>query len=152
MDAVRLIRATGSALARARSEQDIVAEAWQAQALAGAVGSHLAVNGPPELRTEAYGLSESGTRACGALHHPAPRVGGVRAAQLSAVSDLRAALLGLGGLLGEVGMLLVGVACAAEEEAMYWHFIEAIDAADESRDRVTGMLRQLAMRERGGAA
>ncbi|MFG3259992.1 DUF6099 family protein [Streptomyces sp. NPDC048172] len=152
MDAVRLIAATRDALARSRTVPDIVAEAWQAQALAEAVGSHLAISGPPEVRTEALGLSEAGSRACGSLHHPALRAGGVRAAQLSMIQDPRGALLDLGGLLGETGVALVGVAVSADEEALYWQCVEAIDAADESGDRVAGILRRLALRERGGVA
>jgi hypothetical protein len=145
MDASRLIGATRRALACSRAAEEIVAEAWQAQALAQAVGSHLAVKGPGELRSEAYGLSEAGGRACGALSWDG--ADGVRAAQLSDVRDPGSVLQGLGGLLGEVGMALVGVACAADEEALYWQCIEAIDAADESGDRVLGLLRRLADRE-----
>ncbi|NGO69488.1 DUF6099 family protein [Streptomyces boncukensis] len=149
MDAVRLIAATRYALAHSRAVPDIVAEAWQAQALAEAVGSHLAISGPPEVRTEALGLSEAGGRACGSLHHPALRADGVRAAQLSMIEDPRCALLDLGELLGETGVALVGVAVSAEE-ALYWQCVEALDAADESGDRVAGILRKLALRERGG--
>jgi hypothetical protein len=149
MDAVRLIGATRHALAQSRAAEEIVAEAWEAQALAQAVGSHLAVNGPAELRSEAHGLSEAGGRACGALHRPG--ADGARAARLSGVQDPRRVLLGLGVLLGDVGIALVGVACAADEETLYWQCIEAIDAADESSDRVRGLLRQLAARERAQA-
>lgn len=131
---------------------DIVAETWQTQALAEAVGGHLAINGPPEVRAEALGLSEAGSRACGALNRPALRAGGVRAAQLSMITDAGTALRHLGGLLGEAGVALVGVAVSAEEEGLYWQCIEAIDATDESGDRVTGMLRRLALRERGSVA
>lgn len=53
----------------------------------------------------------------------------------------------LGGLLGDVGIALVGIACAADDEATYWSCVEAIDAADEARDRVRDMLRKLADRE-----
>ncbi|MGP3982872.1 DUF6099 family protein [Streptomyces sp. KR80] len=147
MDAVRLIGATRHALARSLAAEDIVAESWQAQALAQAVGNHLAVNGPAELRSEATGLSEAGGRACRVLHGSGAER--VRAAQLSEVQDPWTALTGLGGLLGEVGMALVRVACAAEDETLYWQCIEAIDAADESSDRVRGLLRQLEARERG---
>jgi hypothetical protein len=145
MDAARLIGAARRALAQSRAAEEIVAEAWQAQALAQAVGSHLALNGPAQLRSEARGLSEAGGRACGALHQPGAV--GVRAAQLSGIQDARSVLLGLGGLLGEVGIALVGVACAADEETLYWQCIEAIDAADESSDRVRELLRQWAARE-----
>ncbi|MET8676866.1 DUF6099 family protein [Streptomyces sp. NPDC004647] len=147
MDAIRLIGATRHALAQSRAPEEIVTEAWQAQALAQAVGSHLLASGPAELRSEAHGLSEAGGRACGALHRVG-QGGGARAAQLSGVQNPRSALLGLGGLLGEVGIALVGVACAAAEEGLYWQCIEAMDAADESGDRVRGLLRQLADRER----
>ncbi|MGP4000334.1 DUF6099 family protein [Streptomyces sp. 8N706] len=148
MDAVRLIGATRHALAQSRVAEEIVAEAWQAQALAQAVGSHLALNGPAELRSEAHGLEEAGGRACGALYAPGQRDGGVRASQLSGLRDPRSVLLGLGGLLGEVGIALVGVACSADEETLYWQCIEAIDATDESNDRVRGLLARLAARER----
>ncbi|WP_455358777.1 DUF6099 family protein [Streptomyces sp. SYSU K21746] len=147
MDAVRLIRAGRLALAQSRGALDIVAEAWQAQALAQAIGGQLALVGPPELRVEARGLSESGGRGCGVLDHLVLRAGGIRAAQLSEVSDAREALLGLGGLLGEVSIALVGVACATDDEGLYWQCIEAIDAADESSDRVHAMLRRLTLRD-----
>lgn len=147
MDAERLIGLSRHALAQSRAVPDIVAEAWQAQALAQAIGSRLALYGPQELRSEARGLSEIGGRGCGVLDHPMVRSGGVRAAQLSEVVDARRTLIGLGVLLGDVGIALVGVACATDEEGLYWQCIEAIDAADESSDRVRGMLRRLAVRD-----
>jgi hypothetical protein len=63
------------------------------------------------------------------------------------LGDARHTLMCLGGLLGEVGIALVGLACAADDEGTYWQCMEAIDAADESRDRVLEMLRRLADRE-----
>ncbi|WP_258574901.1 DUF6099 family protein, partial [Streptomyces shenzhenensis] len=71
----------------------------------------------------------------------------LRAAQLTELDDARQTLLGLGGLLGEVGIALVGMASAAADEGVYWQCMEAIDAADESRDRVLEMLRKLAARQ-----
>lgn len=147
MEAERLIATGRNALARSREALDIVAEAWQAQALAQAVGHHLALAGPLELRGEARGLSEIGGGR-GMVDHPALRTGGLRAAQLTEVGDTRVALTALSALLGEVGIALVGVACVTDEEGLYWQCIEAIDAADESNDRVRGMLRRLAVRER----
>lgn len=157
MDAMRLIGATRHALAQAGSMQEIVAEAWQVHALAEAIGGHLVVNGPAEARVEARGLCEAGGRARGALHHPAlhhpaRRTGGIRAVRLTEVSDARRALLALAELLGDAGIALVGVASTTEEEALYWQCLESIDAADESRDRVHGILRHLKVRERRGAA
>ncbi|MFE2145941.1 DUF6099 family protein [Streptomyces sp. NPDC059456] len=158
MDAVRLIAAGRHALAQSGAAMDIVGEAWQAQALAQGIGSWLAVTGPPELRSEARGLGEAGGRGCGVLDRAAlPGEGGApdlppRAAQLTGVADVRQALLGLQALLGEVGIALVGVACATDDEGLYWQCIESIDAADESSDRVRGVLRRLTVRERGSAS
>ncbi|MEU0272951.1 DUF6099 family protein [Streptomyces sp. NPDC006307] len=149
MDAERLIVAGRGGLAESRVALDIVAEAWQAQALAQAIGRHLALYGPPELRNDARGLSEIGGRGGTVPDHPGLRGGGVRAARLTDVSDVRGTLRALGALLGEVGMALVGVACATDEEGLYWQCIEAIDAADESSDRVRVMLRRLTARQSG---
>lgn len=148
MEAERLIAAGRHALAQSGTAMDIVAEAWQAQALAQAIGSHLALCGPQELRSEARGLSEIGGGRGTVSDHPVLGTGGPRAAQLTEVVNPRVALTALGALLGEVGIALVGVACATDEEGLYWQCIEAIDAADESNDRVRGMLRRLSVRER----
>ncbi|WP_326768365.1 DUF6099 family protein [Streptomyces sp. NBC_01591] len=148
MEAERLVRVSRRALAQSRGTPDIIAEAWQAQALAQAIGSRLAADGPKELRGEARGLSEIGGRSSGSLDHPAARAGVARAAQLSELAEPRATLTGLGVLLGEVGMALVGVACETDEQGLYWQCMEAIDAADESMDRVHGMLRRLDEQDR----
>lgn len=141
MEAERLIATGRRALADSRVALDIVAEAWQAQMLAQAIGHHLALSGPPELRGEALSLSETGSRGGTSPDHPA------RALRLTGMANVRATLLGLGALLGEVGIALVGVACATDEEGLYWQCVEAIDAADEAGDRVRMMLRRLAVRE-----
>ncbi|GGR94970.1 MULTISPECIES: DUF6099 family protein [Streptomyces] len=146
MDAVRLILASRRALAAGADAGEMMAEVWQAQALAQAIGSRLAVSGPPELRGEALGLTELAGRGCGVLDPPELDPGDLRAAQLTELDDAREALLCLGGLLGEVGISLVGMASAAVDETTYWQCMEAIDAADESRDRVLEMLRKLAAR------
>ncbi|MDI9888121.1 DUF6099 family protein [Streptomyces sp. HNM0645] len=148
MDAERLVAIGRRALAECRTALDVVEEAWQAQALAQAIGGRLAVSGPQELRGEARGLSEAGGRA-GMLADPAVlRSGGPRAARLSEVADPGGSLDALGTLLGEVGIALVGVACATDEEGLYWQCIEAIDAADESSDHVRAMLHRLFLCER----
>ncbi|CAM5544620.1 hypothetical protein GCM10010329_27360 [Streptomyces spiroverticillatus] len=164
MDAVRLVRVSRHALAQSQASLEILTEAWQAQALTQAIGGMLAVKGPPELRGEAQGLSEAGGRGCGTIDWPTLSTGGQersglgvgqppdpgpRAARLTEVPDARGALDELGGLLGEVGIALVGVACAADEGGFYWQTIEAIDAADESNDRVRGLLRRLTVWENG---
>ncbi|CAL9557055.1 hypothetical protein SUDANB58_04564 [Streptomyces sp. enrichment culture] len=147
MDAVRLIVTSRRALAASGDVPQILGEVWQAQALAQAIGSRLAVFGPPELRGEALGLTELAGRGCGVLQRPGLAPGELRAAQLTEVGDTRQALARLDGLLGEIGIALVGIACAADDEGTYWQCMEAIDAADESRDRVLEMLRRLADRE-----
>jgi hypothetical protein len=157
MEAMRLIGVTRHALAQARTVQDIVAEAWQVQALAEAIGDRLALYGPAAARAEARGLHEAGGRARGALYapalrHPTLHGGRIRAMQLSEVTDARRVLLAIADLLAEAGFALVGVASNTGEEALYWQCIEAIDAADEARDRAHGMLRHLEIREHGGAA
>ncbi|MGX1133861.1 hypothetical protein RKD49_006051 [Streptomyces glaucescens] len=148
MDAVRLILTSRRALAASGEVPQIMTEVWQAQALAQAIGSRLAVFGPPELRGEALGLTELAGRGCGVLDPPDLGLDELRAAQLTELGDARRALTSLGGLLGEVGIALVGIACAAPDEATYWQCMEAIDAADESRDRVRELLRRLADREK----
>jgi hypothetical protein len=147
MDAVRLIVTSRRALAASGGVPETLAEVWQAQALAQAIGSRLAVSGPPELRGEALGLTELAGRGCGVLDTPELAPGELRAAQLTELGDARQALTRLDGLLGEIGIALVATACAADGEGMYWQCMEAIDAADESRDRVLEMLRRLADRE-----
>ncbi|MEU1123800.1 DUF6099 family protein [Streptomyces sp. NPDC005899] len=148
MEAERLIQAGRRSLAESRGAPAVMAEAWQAQALARAVGGQLVRCGPSELRTDARGLSEIGAACAPVLGHPMVPVTGARAAQLSEVTEPGRTLAALALLLGEVGMALVGVACGTEEEGLYWQCIEAIDAVDESVDRVHGMLRRLAERER----
>ncbi|MDQ8703570.1 DUF6099 family protein [Streptomyces sp. LHD-70] len=150
MDAVELIRESRGALARGHDAASVLTEAWQAEALAQAIGSRLAVGGPPALRGEALALSEVSGRGCGVLAAAHPGTAAIRAALLTEIRDPRATLVGLGGLLGEVGIALVGVSCSAEGEVHYWTCVEAIDAADESRDRVLEMLRRLALSDERG--
>ncbi|MEV6753397.1 DUF6099 family protein [Streptomyces sp. NPDC051214] len=147
MEAMRLIEASKHALARSQDPSDIVAEVWQSQALAQAIGSRLAIAGPPELRGEALGLSEVGGRGCGVLVTPGLGTEEIRAARLTNIGQAHEVLRGLDELLGDVGIALVGVAMGADDEGVYWQCMEAIDAADESRDRVLEMLRRLAVRE-----
>lgn len=152
VDAVHLIKATRHALVECTSVGQIVSEAWQAQALVEAVGRHLAEGGPQSVRPEARGLSEVGGRACRSPEHLGPLRGEARAARLSEIQDPKCALTDLSGLLAETGVALVLVAVTAEQEGLYWHVIEAIDAVDESEDRVSDILRRLAVHEHGGAA
>lgn len=152
MEAVRLIEETRMALGRCRAVPDVVAEVWQVQALAEAVGAHLAITGPPAVRAEAVLLSEAGMQGCVALRHDGRGAEGVRAARLTRMDDPYPTLTTLAELLGEAVAALVGVSVSAAEEGLYWQCIEAIDAADESADRVAGILRGLALPERGPAA
>ncbi|MGW3016004.1 DUF6099 family protein [Streptomyces longwoodensis] len=146
MEAVRLIQASRRALAGSVGEAEVLTEVWQAHTLVQAIGSRLAVSGPPELRGEALGLTELAGRGCGVLDTPDLDEGDLRAARLTELEDARETLLCLGGLLGEIGIVLVCLA-GGVDEGTYWQCIESIDAADESRDRVLEMLRKLAARE-----
>ncbi|WP_069169285.1 DUF6099 family protein [Streptomyces griseus] len=147
MEAERLIEDGRRSLAASRGAPAVMTEAWQAQALARAVGGQLVRCGPAELRTDARGLSEIGAAGAPVLDHPMVPAGGVRATRLTEVADIPRTLDVLALLLGEVGIALVGVACGTEEEGLYWQCIEAIDAVDESVDRVQGMQRRLAEQE-----
>ncbi|MGA5521787.1 DUF6099 family protein [Streptomyces pseudogriseolus] len=147
MDAVRLIVTSRRALAAGGGVPELMAEVWQAQALAQAIGSRLALVGPPQLRNEAIMLADLAGRGCGVLDPPPLGPDGPRAARLTELGETHASLMHLGGLLGDVGIALVGIACAADDEATYWSCVEAIDAADEARDRVRDMLRKLAEKE-----
>lgn len=151
MDAVRIIAASRRSLADATTVQDVIVEARQAQALAEAIGSHLAILGPYEVRSRARGLGDAGGRFSGGLLCPASATGGLRAAQLTEVRDVRAALTGLCRLLREVCEALVAVVLLAEEEGMYWTCVEAMDTVDEARDRVAGILEKLEVRDRNPA-
>ncbi|OII66778.1 hypothetical protein BJP39_07890 [Streptomyces sp. CC77] len=139
MEAERLIAISRRDLASSAGERDIMAAVWRAQRLAQAVGGLVALGGPREVRGEARALAETGGRGGG----PAPQ-----AERLTEVSDLPAALAALGALLGDVGMALVGVACATDDEGLYWQTIEAIDAADEATEHVRAMLRRLTVPDR----
>lgn len=145
--AARLIAATRSALAQSGEVQALMEEAWQALALAQAVGSRLAVSGPPVLRDEALGLAELAGRGCDVIGPPVGDINDMRVAQLTELGDTRQVLIALSALLGDVGIALVGIACAAGDEAAYWQCTECIDAADESRVRVLDMLGLLAVQD-----
>lgn len=141
MDAERLVRATRQRLREAWAVGDLIAEAWQAQALAEAIGSHLALDGAAQLRAAGFRACEAGGRAFDlSSGQPSARAGPVRAALLTQVRDPATTLRELRDLLTELGAALASVAGTTEEEAVYWECIEAADAADESKDRVCALL------------
>lgn len=72
MDAVRLIVTSRRALAAGGQVPELLTEVWQAQALAQAIGSRLALVGPPQLRDEATGLADLACRGIGVLDRPPP--------------------------------------------------------------------------------
>lgn len=109
-------------------------------------GEQAGERGPAGAEGEALGLSEAGGRGCSGSAIPVLGSGGIRAAQLTELPEAHQALIGLAALLGEVGIALVGIASEAEEEGAYWHCMDAIDAADESRDRVLEIIRRLGLR------
>jgi hypothetical protein len=127
MDAARLIGSTRRALKEIRGEGELLAEAWQAQALAEAVIRHLVPDG---------------TGAKGPPAGPAPRAAPGRGAALTEVRNPAGALRDLRELLSELGAVLVSAACSTEDEAVYWQYIEALDGAADRRDRVCALLRE----------
>jgi Family of unknown function (DUF6099) len=143
MDAWRLVEEAREELAEAGGFREIVAEAWQAQALAEAVGGHLAAHGGIGVQAAAFALADAGGRGCGALHPPGARDGRARSVRLTAMRDPAATLTALRRLLDEVGVALVGMACAAEDEAGYWQCVDAVDAVDETKDRLAEVVRLL---------
>ncbi|MEU5979188.1 DUF6099 family protein [Streptomyces sp. NPDC047315] len=150
MEAERLIDMSRLALARTRVVSEVVIEAWQAQLLAQAIGGQLAASGPPELSRDALGLGEIEGPGAGSAEHSGVLRGRTRAAGLTGIEDPRETLLALGALLVDVGVALISVACATEEDGLYWHCIRAMDAADESADRVRSMLHRLSARDLAG--
>ncbi|MFJ9617692.1 DUF6099 family protein [Streptomyces noursei] len=148
MDAVRIIAASRRSLAQANTVHDVLVEAWQAQALAEAIGSHLAIFGPYEVRSRARGLGDASGQFSGGLLCSTATTDGLRAVQLTEIRDVKAVLVGLCQLLREVCEALVAVVISAEEEGMYWTCVEAMDTADESRDHATGILEKLEVRDR----
>ncbi|MBW1600762.1 hypothetical protein JJV70_01290 [Streptomyces sp. JJ66] len=135
MDAVRIISANRAALARCGDGTQVVAEAWQAQALAQAVGGLLARCGPPEARAAAGALHATGVRPAGLAE--------ARAARLTAVRDPRRTLCELAELLDELAATLTEVAAQTEEEALYWHCLEALDATGDTTTSTTALLASL---------
>ncbi|WP_329455089.1 DUF6099 family protein [Streptomyces sp. NBC_01497] len=151
MDAVRIAEAGRDALAVSGSTAEVVAEAWQAHALAQAIGDRLATGLPRPACSAARQLAEAGERGRGPADHPALRAaGGIRAAALSGPMDACAALTVLGTLLEEIGAALVLLATVADDAWVYWQCMEAIDAAADSGERAAELLRLLGTRERDG--
>ncbi|MGP3690312.1 DUF6099 family protein [Streptomyces sp. IBSNAI002] len=156
-DATSLIDICRRSLAQNPSAAGVLTEAWQAQALARAIGGMLAVTGPAHLRAEARGLSEAGGRGRGVGDRDAAAGAGAgaerarvpRAGRLTGVPDPERALHALAALLGEVVVALVAVACATGDESVYWQCIDAIDAAEETSDRARGLLRRIVVPDRG---
>ncbi|MCQ4045876.1 DUF6099 family protein [Streptantibioticus rubrisoli] len=142
MDATRLITATRQALAQAADVATAIAEAWQAQALAQAIGGCLAARGDAGLRDTARALFLAGGRTRDAAQPPGARSPVIRAARLTGVRDPTAALRQLLALLAETGAALATLACTTEDEREYWQCVDALDATDETRDRVRALLRQ----------
>lgn len=128
-------------LGRASSEDETRSAVIMALSLGLAFGANLSVSGPVKLRGEALALSEDCGRGRGAI------TGGCRidVQEFQGVDgdDLRAILREMGFLLGEVGIAMVGIACAADDYSTYWSSMEVIDATDEAGDRIVEMLRRL---------
>jgi hypothetical protein len=129
MDASRLIAEAERAMRGDPQPEQVIGEAWQAYELTEAVGRLLGEDhGRPVVRAGPATVVTPGG------------AGRPRAQRLTGVRDPEGTVRALRTLLGEIGLTLVGITCAAEDEAAYWQCIEALDAVDEAKDR----LRQLA--------
>ncbi|SEN35264.1 hypothetical protein SAMN05216267_100483 [Actinacidiphila rubida] len=132
MDAARLVAEAERRMRGCPRPEDVLAEAWQAYELAGAVGLLLAEGaGPGSGRRRGPGLPPGAATGAGPP----------RAARLTGVRDAPGTLRALHVLLGEIGLALVGLTSSAEDEAAYWQCIEALDAVDEAKDAVRGLAR-----------
>ncbi|MEU6443760.1 DUF6099 family protein [Streptomyces sp. NPDC047046] len=129
MDATRLAVVTAAALGAARTETEVVREAWQAQALARAVGGILAATGPHTQSAEARRLHETGDTGAPPCVRP-------RASRLTSVADPPRALDALDSLLAEAAHALIPLAATAAESGTYTDCMETIEALGNSRDAV----------------
>lgn len=128
MDAARLVTQAERAMRGTTQPDAVIAEAWQAYELTEAVVRLLtADHGQPVVR------AGPGPVVAAAGGDPP------RAVRLTGVRDPDGTLRALRTLLGEIGLALVRVTCTAEDEATYWNCIEALDAVDESKDRVRAL-------------
>jgi hypothetical protein len=129
MDAARLVEQAERAMSGAPQPEAVIAEAWQAYELTEAVGRLLTADhhdGP---------VARAGPGPVVA----APGGDPPRAERLTGVRDPEGTLRRLRTLLGEIGLALVALTCTAEDETAYWSCIEALDAVDESKDRVRAL-------------
>ena len=136
MDAERLVAEAERAMCGAPQPEQVIAEAWQASELTEAVARLLAVEGGrrPGIPAAGPGLSAEGLGSGGGTGPP-------RAARLTGVRDPDGTLRALRVLLGEIGLVLVGIVSAAADEGTYSQCIDALDAVDEAKDRVRALSR-----------
>ncbi|WP_405588994.1 DUF6099 family protein [Streptomyces sp. NBC_01190] len=125
MDAARLVAEAERAMRGDPQPERVIAEAWQAYELTEAVGRLL---GDDRERPVARAGPVPVVTAVG--------TGPPRAVRLTGVRDAAGTLRALRTLLGEIGLSLVAITCAAEDEAAYSQCIEALDAVDEAKDRI----------------
>jgi hypothetical protein len=144
MDAARLLAQAEEAMRRDTGPETVIAEAWQAYELTGALDRLLAVErsrragaavGPPETG-DGTDHAWPGARAGPAQMAVTADARPPRAVRLTSVRDPAGALRALRVLLGEIGLALVDLVCTAGDEAAYWLCMEALDAVDEAKDRV----------------
>ncbi|WP_157597457.1 DUF6099 family protein [Streptacidiphilus rugosus] len=152
MDALRLIKANRHALAEARTAADVVVEAWQACRMVESVAQTAALAlteralegggcGPVEI---ARALAEAGAHAAECIGRPPDEpVTGERAARLSELADVGAALRELRLLIQEASESLLVVACGADEQELYWSCVDGVDAAFQARELLTELLRAI---------
>jgi hypothetical protein len=134
MDAERLVAEAERAMCGAPQPERIIAEAWQALELTEAVARLLAADEGRPGRAAGPGPLAGGVGSGGGTGPP-------RAARLTGVRDPDGTLRALRVLLGEIGLVLVGIVGAAADEGTYSQCIDALDAVDEAKDRVRALSR-----------
>jgi Family of unknown function (DUF6099) len=163
MDAARLVAEAERVMRGHPQPEDVIAEAWQAYELTEAVGLLLAAadgtagdgagRDAARRRDGASPAGQWGAAAgpggvgggTGRETPPRPVIaagpGLLRSARLTGVRDPAGTVHALRLLLGEIGLALVDITCAAEDETAYWACVEALDAVDEAKERARALAR-----------
>src|SRR4051812_48899816 len=138
MDALRLIKSTRHGLTEARNVAQVLAEAWQACALAEAVAQALAKElAEPTAPLEGAGsgaveiaraVAEAAGHAAACVGRPPDDgAGASRAERLSLLTDLPGTARELRILVQETAEALIVLACGATEQDLYWRCIDSVD-------------------------
>jgi hypothetical protein len=153
MDALRLIKSTRHGLTEARSVPQVLAECWQACALAEAVAAVAALElmerELPDGGCRSGGASaiaravmEAAGHAAACVGRPPDDGGGPsRAERLTVLTDAAVTLRELCRLVQETAEALIVLACGAGEQELYWRCIDSVDSVAECQELAAQLLR-----------